>query len=103
MSRRQIVAAVVYGVAVYALGFLMLVGLLAAGCGARANADPTPAPTPPGYVECNGQLIPADPRLDVQNPLGALLYRWFLEQMCTAGTPPPPPPGAPPQPFQVTR
>ncbi|TAM63982.1 MAG: hypothetical protein EPN51_25565 [Mycobacterium sp.] len=74
----------------------MLVGLLARGC-APAHADPgPPPPTPPGYVECNGQLIPADPRLDVQNPLGAVMYRWFLEQMCAAGTP-----GAPPQPFQA--
>ncbi|BCO57158.1 hypothetical protein LTQ56_05555 [Mycobacterium intracellulare subsp. intracellulare] len=56
-----------------------------------AAADPTPAPTPPGYVECNGQLIPADPRIDVQNPMGAVMYRWFLQQMCTAGTPPAPP------------
>ncbi|WP_236591210.1 hypothetical protein [Mycobacterium paraintracellulare] len=52
-----------------------------------AAADPPP--TPPGYVECNGQLIPADPRIDVQDPLGALIYRWFLQQMCAAGTPPP--------------
>ncbi|ETZ31163.1 hypothetical protein JF732_18910 [Mycobacterium intracellulare] len=57
-----------------------------------AAADPAPPPTPPGYVECNGQLIPADPRLDVQNPLGAVMYRWFLQQMCAAGTPPAPPP-----------
>lgn len=55
-----------------------------------ATADP--APTPPGYVECNRQLIPADPRLDVQNPVGAVMYRWFLQQMCAAGTPPAPPP-----------
>ncbi|ARV82041.1 hypothetical protein LFT51_12715 [Mycobacterium intracellulare subsp. chimaera] len=95
MSRRQIAAAAVYGIAVYALGFLMLVG----SC-APANAAPEPPPTPPGYVECNGQLIPADPRLDVQNPLGAVMYRWFLQQMCAAGTPPP---GAPPQPSQVTQ
>lgn len=58
-----------------------------------AAADPAPAP--PGYVECSGQLIPADPRLDVQNPLGAVMYRWFLQQMCTAGTPPAPPDAAP--------
>lgn len=57
-----------------------------------AAADPAPPPTPPGYVECNGQLVPADPRLDVQNPLGAVMYRWFLQQMCAAGTPPGPPP-----------
>lgn len=73
---------------------------LAAGVAmAPANADPAPAPTPPGYVECNGQLIPADPRLDVQNPMGALMYRWFLQQMCAAGTAPP---AVPPQPFQVS-
>lgn len=58
-------------------------------CAPSAAADPAPAP-PPGYVECNGQLIPADPRLDVQNPLGAIEYRWFLQQMCAAGTPPAP-------------
>lgn len=92
MSRRQIVAAAVYGAAVYALGFLLLV----AGC-TPAHADPAPPPpAPPGYVECNGQLIPADPRLDVQNPLGAVMYRWFLQQTCAAGPlPPPAPPGAP--------
>ncbi|BBZ51587.1 hypothetical protein [Mycobacterium heidelbergense] len=56
-----------------------------------AAADSALPPTPPGYVECNGQLISADPRLDVQNPLGAIEYRWFLQQMCAAGTPPGPP------------
>ncbi|ORA07768.1 hypothetical protein BST14_26405 [Mycobacterium arosiense ATCC BAA-1401 = DSM 45069] len=62
-----------------------------------AAADPgPPPPTPPGYVQCNGQLIPADPRIDVQKPLGAVMYRWFLQQMCAAGTPPGPP-GEPPQ------
>ncbi|AFJ35061.1 hypothetical protein OEM_20110 [Mycobacterium intracellulare subsp. yongonense 05-1390] len=63
------------------------------GCPA-AHADPAPpppTPTPPGYVQCNGQLIPADPRLDVQNPVGAAMYRFFLQQMCAA--PPPAPPG----------
>lgn len=82
MSRRQIVAAAVYGTAVYALGFLLLV----AGC-TPAHADP--GPPPPGYVECNRQLLPADPRLDVRDPMGALMYRWFLQQMCAAGPPPP--------------
>lgn len=86
MSRRQVVAAAVYGVAVYALGFLVLVG----SCAPAAAADPGPPPTPPGYVQCDGQLIPADPRLDVQNPLGAVMYRWFLQQMCAAGPPAPP-------------
>lgn len=57
-----------------------------------AAAHPAPPPPPPGYVECNGQLVPADPRLDVQNPLGAIEYRWFLQQMCTTGTPPAPRP-----------
>lgn len=56
---------------------------------AAAAGPGPPLPTPPGYVECNGQLIPADPRIDVQDPLGALMYRWFLQQMCAAGTPPP--------------
>lgn len=60
------------------------------GCPA-AHADPAP-PAPPGYVECNGRIIPADPRLDVRDPLGALMYRWFLQQMCAAGTPPSAPP-----------
>lgn len=54
-----------------------------------AHADPAP---PPGYVQCNGQLKPADPRLDMQNPMGAVMYRWFLQQMCAAGTPPASPP-----------
>lgn len=80
MSRWQIIAAAVYAVALHAIGFLLLV----AGC-TPAHADPGP---PPGYVECNEQLVPADPRLDVRDPLGALMYRWFLQQMCTAGTPP---------------
>lgn len=53
-----------------------------------AGADPGP-PLPPGYVECNGQLVPADPRIDVRDPLGAVMYRWFLQQMCAAGPPPP--------------
>lgn len=57
-----------------------------------AAADPGPAPAPPGYVECNGQLVPADPRIDVRDPMGALMYRWFLQQMCAAGTPPSAPP-----------
>ncbi|WP_324738675.1 hypothetical protein P6281_06660 [Mycobacterium sp. 5-140-3-2] len=60
--------------------------------GAAHAGPPPPPPTPPGSVECNGQLIPADPRLDVQNPMGAVMYRWFLQQMCAAGTPPAPPP-----------
>lgn len=66
------------------------------GCPAAAADPGPPPPTPPGYVQCNGQLIPADPRLDVQNPWGAVMYRWFLQQMCAAGTPPAPP-GGPPQ------
>lgn len=70
-----------------------LAAALAAVCIAAtpATADATAGPTPPGYVECNGQLVPADPRLDVRDPLGALTYRWFLQQMCAAGAPPAPP------------
>jgi hypothetical protein len=48
-----------------------------------AHADP-----PPGYVQCGDQLIPADPRIDLQNPLGAAIYRAMLQAMC-------PPAGAP--------
>lgn len=61
---------------------------MGAVCAMAPAAAADPAPAPPGYVQCNGQLIPADPRLDVRDPLGALMYRWFLQQMCTAGTPP---------------
>ncbi|MGV0161030.1 hypothetical protein ACRU3B_16520 [Mycobacterium colombiense] len=82
MSRRQIIAAALYGAAVYALGFLLLVGLLTLTSCGPAHADPEPAPTPPGYVECNGQLV----------PVGAVIYRWFLQQMCATETPPAAPP-----------
>ncbi|WP_157744824.1 hypothetical protein [Mycobacterium intracellulare] len=56
-----------------------------------AVADRGWTPMPPGYVQCNRQLIPADPRLDVRDPLGAHVYRWFL-QLCTAGPRPSVPP-----------
>lgn len=81
MTRRAAVAA--------AIGAAVTAAVLSA---APAAADPAPPPPPPGFVSCGSQLIPADPRLDVQNPLGAAMYRWFLHQMCAAGTPPGVPP-----------
>ncbi|MBG0730016.1 hypothetical protein BB736_015630 [Mycobacterium avium subsp. hominissuis] len=57
-----------------------------------AAADPEPSPVPPfvpGTVAyCNGQAVPMDPRVSVQNPLGTLMYAAFLNAMCA---PPPPP------------
>lgn len=35
-----------------------------------------------GWVACGNQLIPADPRVDMQNPIGGLIYRRLLETMC---------------------
>ncbi|ASL11056.1 hypothetical protein MYCODSM44623_04364 [Mycobacterium intracellulare subsp. chimaera] len=56
-----------------------------------AAADPQPSPVPPfvpGTVaHCNGQAVPLDPRVSVQNPLGTLMYEAFLNAMCA---PPPP-------------
>jgi hypothetical protein len=67
---------------------LAAVTVTAAACNVpAAHADPAP-PVPPGYVACGDQLIPADPRIDVQNPLGAAIYRAMLQAMC------PPPGGA---------
>lgn len=68
--------------------WLAAAAAMAAVCVLAPAAAAEPAPPPPGYVECNGQLVPADPRLDVQNPLGAVMYRWFLQRMCAAGIPP---------------
>lgn len=61
--------------------------LLAAG---TAPAAPGPAPVPPspgggfgsGWAQCGDQMVPADPRVDMSNPLGGLIYRRMLEAMC---------------------
>jgi hypothetical protein len=55
-----------------------------------AAADPGPAPAPPGpgggfgsgWAQCGDRLVPADPRVDMSNPLGGLIYRRMLEAMC---------------------
>lgn len=65
-----------------------LLCLEAAWAVCTAHADPAPPPVPPGYAACGDRLIPADPRLDVQNPLGAIMYRQLLQQMC-GGSPQP--------------
>lgn len=61
-----------------------------------AAADPEPAPPAPGlgsgWAQCGDRLIPADPRLDVQNPLGGLIYREMLQRMCAADPGPQPAP-----------
>lgn len=50
------------------------------------NRRPCPPSAPPGFasgwVACGDQLIPADPRVDMQNPIGSLIYRRLLEAMC---------------------
>lgn len=59
-----------------------------------AAADPGPTPAPPGpdggfgsgWARCGDQLVPADPRVDMSNPFGGLIYRRMLEAMCE--TPP---------------
>lgn len=56
-----------------------------------AAADPEPSPAPPfvpgTVVYCNGQAVPLDPRVSVNNPLGTLMFEAFLNAMCA---PPPP-------------
>lgn len=58
-----------------------------------AAAGPEPSPVPPfvpgTVVYCNGQPVPLDPRVSVQNPLGTLMYEAFLNAMCA------PPPASP--------
>lgn len=53
---------------------------------APVGADPgTPTPAPPMPVlgvECNGTVVPLDPRVSVSQPLGTLMYRAMLEAMC---------------------
>lgn len=57
---------------------------------APAGADPGPAPAPPGpgggfgsgWAQCGDRLVPADPRVDMSNPLGGLIYRRMLAAMC---------------------
>ncbi|MBS9533550.1 hypothetical protein KIH27_08115 [Mycobacterium sp. M1] len=58
-----------------------------------AAADPGPTPASPpapgfgsGWAQCGDRLVPADPRVDMQNPLGGLIYREMLRQMCGPGT-----------------
>ncbi|WP_157746183.1 hypothetical protein [Mycobacterium marseillense] len=58
---------------------------LGLACAAPAMADPTP----PGYVQCGDQLVPADPRVSVRDPWGTLMYEQFLQAFC-----PPPSGGA---------
>lgn len=60
------------------------------------HADPGPPPptqpfVPGTVVYCNGQAVPLDPRVSVNNPWGTLMYEAFLNAMCAA--PPPAPPG----------
>lgn len=66
------------------------VALLAGAPPAAAGPEPSPVPVPPfvpgTVVYCNGQAVPLDPRVSVQNPLGTLMYEAFLNAMCV---PPP--------------
>lgn len=64
----------VAGAAVLAVSLLVGVG---AGIASAAPGD-----FGSGTAKCGGRLVPADPRLDVQNPLGGVMYRWFLDQFC---------------------
>lgn len=77
--RRGIVATIWAGIIACIIG----------SCGTAA-ADPGPTPAPPGpggfgsgWAQCGGQLVPADPRVDMQNPLGGLIYREMLRHMCS--------------------
>ncbi|GAB4720263.1 hypothetical protein MOKP125_50010 [Mycobacterium avium subsp. hominissuis] len=73
-------AAVAVGVAAWAV---------ASASPAAAGPEPSPVPpfVPGTVVYCNGQAVPLDPRVSVQNPLGTLMYEAFLNAMC--GAPPP--------------
>lgn len=66
---------------------VLTISLLAGVVSGVAGADPGDYGS--GYAQCGSQLVPADPRVDMQNPLGAVIYRWWLTQLC----PPPPPVG----------
>lgn len=65
------------------------VALCAAAPGA-AGADPGPTPAPPGpgggfasgWAQCGNRLVPVDPRVDMSNALGGLIYREMLRHAC---------------------
>jgi len=78
-------------------------GLVAGGCGPTAAAQPPPVcfedsgpvvcgppPAAPGFasgwVACGDRMVPADPRVDMSNPLGGVIYRRMLEAMCSGLT-----------------
>jgi hypothetical protein len=46
-----------------------------------AAADPGPF-APGATADCAGQVVPLDPRVSIQNPLGTLAFRAMLEAMC---------------------
>jgi hypothetical protein len=54
-----------------------------------AVADPGPF-APGSVADCAGKLVPLDPRVSIQNPLGTMVFEAFLRAMC--GPPPPPAP-----------
>ncbi|WP_197083412.1 hypothetical protein [Mycobacterium nebraskense] len=62
----------------------MTVAVWAVVTASPAAADPEPAPpfVPGTVVYCNGQAVPLDPRVSVQNPFGTLMYEAFLNAMC---------------------
>ncbi|BBX22300.1 hypothetical protein MTER_17110 [Mycolicibacter terrae] len=83
-----------------------VIACMVGSCG-TAGADPGPTPPPPpgpggfgsGWAKCGDQLVPADSRVDMRNPLGGLIYRELLRHMCQPAQPDaalPPHPGRPP-------
>jgi hypothetical protein len=63
--------------------------VLATAFATIALADPEPF-VPGATIECAGKLVPLDPRVSIQNPLGTMVFEAFLRAMC--GPPPPPAP-----------
>lgn len=55
---------------------------VAGPAGASPDQPPPPPQLPVAGVECNGALVPLDPRVSYRGGLGTLIYLEMLKAMC---------------------